>query len=406
MKNTDTKTSFSKITTRYSLIHGTYWMAFGASYNFVTVYLLAKNFSSSAIGLIMALTNVLSAFLQPIVASYADKEKKINLKSLMLFFLFVSTILSFALFVTKSSDMINAIVYFFLLLSMLTIHPLLNGLGMKYIEKGYGINFGFSRSMGSLTYAVMSIGLGNLVDGYGPGLLPMSYTLLFLTTTIATLLFLGKHPYSLVENQKDSVTTHDNQSLTFSEFIKTYSGFTLYLVGLIFIFICFNIINIYMIRIIESVGGSEKDMGTAFAIAAVVELPFMLSFSNLLKKYRIESILTISAWAFTAKAILTLLAKSLTVIYIAQCIQMFSYALFIPGSIYYVTTSLHKSHMLKGQAFTTSATTIGAVLGSLIGGYLLSVSSIRIMLTVGVLVSAIGTVLVILGIRKCTYNKN
>lgn len=406
MKHIDPTTSSSKITARYSLIHGSYWMAFGATYNFVTVYLLAKNYSSSSIGIIMALTNILSAVLQPVVATYADEEKKYTLKSLMMIFLALSTSLSLMLFLTNGNNRLNAIVYFLLLLSMLTVHPLLNGLGMKYIEKGYGINFGFARSMGSLTYAVMSVVLGNLVDRNGPGLLPISYTLLFFMTTAATIYFLRSFPYSSTESHEEAKTTNVKQSLTLLEFVKMYSGFSLYLIGVIFIFICFNIINIYMIRIIEAVGGSERNMGTAFAIAAIVELPFMLSFSILLKKFKIETILIVSAWAFTAKALLTFFAESLFVIYIAQSFQMFSYALFIPGSIYYVTTVLHKSHMLKGQAFTTSATTIGAVLGSLIGGYLLSFASIKTMLAVGFFVSIIGTLLLILGVRNCTSKKN
>ena len=74
MKCISKETSSTKITAKYSLIHGSYWMAFGATYNFVTVYLLAKNYSSSAIGIIMAITNILSAILQPLIASYADHE--------------------------------------------------------------------------------------------------------------------------------------------------------------------------------------------------------------------------------------------------------------------------------------------------------------------------------------------
>jgi len=65
--------------------------------------------------------------------------------------------------------------------------------------------------------------------------------------------------------------------------------------------------------------------------------------------------------------------------------------------------------MLKGQAYTTSATTVGAVLGSLIGGYLLSFTSIKTMLAVGFMVSILGTFLMILGIRncsKCSRDKN
>lgn len=405
MKISNPRFKISSVTSRYALIHGSYWMAFGASYNFVTVYLLSKQYTSPQIGIIMALTNVFSAILQPYVASSADSAKKLTLKSFMLVFLFLSTSLSGLLIFSQELLGVTALLYFLLLLIMLTIHPLLNGLGMKYIEHGYDINFGFSRGMGSLSYAVMSVVLGNLVEKRGPGILPLSYFLLFSLTTATTLYFLKTIP--LIESgslPEDKITIIASE-MSLVKFIRTYKKFSIYLFGSILIFICFNIINIYMIKIIQQVGGNEKEMGTAFAIAALVELPFMLSFTQLLKKYSVETLLRISALAFTAKALLTFFADSLLWIYIAQGLQMFSYALFIPGSIYYVTKAIHKNHMLKGQAFTTAATTLGAVLGSVVGGYLVNIG-IREMLLAGFLISVAGTVFFFIGISPCSLQED
>ena len=75
-----------KINIKYSLVHSAYWMVFGATYNFVTVYLLSKNFSSQNIGIIMALTNIFSAILQPYVAGIADRTTKFSIRSLLQFF--------------------------------------------------------------------------------------------------------------------------------------------------------------------------------------------------------------------------------------------------------------------------------------------------------------------------------
>ena len=371
-------------------------MAFGASYNFVTVYLLAKSFTSYEIGIIMALTNVFSALLQPMAASFSEDNKKPTLSSMTLTLIFASATLSGLLFFTKNTFWPTAFLYFMLLTVMLTIHPLLNSLGMKPISQGVSINFGFSRGMGSLSYAAMSYILGALVDAQGTNILPLSFLALFLLTNITTLWFVRKLPPPKEEPED---AHFPKTTLSPWGFMITYKRFTLYLLGLIFLFICFNLINIYMIKIIENVGGSEKHMGSAFAIAAIVELPFMLGFTTLLKRFKVTTLLKISGVVFTLKALITYFAASIPMIYFAQSLQMFSYALFIPGSIYYVSSVIHPRHMVRGQAFTTSATTFGAVFGSLLGGLLLSFTSLEMMLITGVILSAVGTLLLYLGVE-------
>jgi len=384
-------------TLRYSFVHGSYWMAFGASYNFVTVYLLAKSFTSYEIGIIMALTNVFSAILQPLAASFSEDNKKPTLSSMTLTLIFASATLSGLLFFAKNTFWPTAFLYFMLLTVMLTIHPLLNSLGMKPISQGVPINFGFSRGMGSLSYAAMSYILGALVDAQGTSVLPFSFLTLFLLTNLSTLWFVRKLPPPPKEEPDDP--HFPKTTLSTWGFMSTYKRFTLYLLGLIFLFICFNLINIYMIKIIENVGGSEKHMGSAFAIAAIVELPFMLGFSSLLKRFKVTTLLKISGLVFTLKAVITYFSVSIPMIYFAQSLQMFSYALFIPGSIYYVSSVIHPRHMVRGQAFTTSATTFGAVFGSLIGGLLLSFTSLEVMLITGVILSTVGTLLLFLAVE-------
>ena len=66
------------LTARYGLIHGAYWASYAAIAAYVNLYLLEMGFSSGAIGLLIALAGLLSALLQPLAASYADRETSPN----------------------------------------------------------------------------------------------------------------------------------------------------------------------------------------------------------------------------------------------------------------------------------------------------------------------------------------
>ena len=69
------------LTIKYAMLQGSYWMSFCAVYNFATVYLLSKSFSSKEVGVMLAAINIVAAVLQPLVANFADQTKKISLKN-------------------------------------------------------------------------------------------------------------------------------------------------------------------------------------------------------------------------------------------------------------------------------------------------------------------------------------
>ncbi|WP_312654467.1 MFS transporter [Proteiniclasticum sp.] len=405
-------TTLRNMNIRYSFLHGGYWMVFGATYNFVTVYLLSKNFASDEIGIILASTNIFSALLQPLVAGFADRSKKDSLRAITSLMLFVCLSISVIMTFAPEIMVITALLYFLLLTVMLTIHPLINALGINYINKGLALNFGAARGMGSLTYAIMSLTLGVAVDRKGTDILPFVFAALFGLTFLFAIIFRLKSDEMLPEERHDQmdIQTHKGNSsdepdhLSLFGFVAKYKKFTAYLMGIILIFICFNIINIYMIKIVENVGGNETSMGTAFAIAAVLELPVMLTFSKLIRRYDIGMMLKFSAMIFTLKTFVTLVSTNMFMIYVAQGLQMLSYAIFIPGSIYYVNQVLERKDMIKGQAFTTAATTLGGVGGSLIGGWLLTFTSVANTLLFGLTLSALGLVVMFFSIETRKIN--
>jgi len=408
------KKNLSRIlTSRYAFVQSSYWMAFCAVYNFATVYLLANSFSPKEVGIILATTNIFAAILQPVVAGYADRTVKITLKNLIS--IIVVVILSFAVLLMIAPKTMYVVGVLFLVIStlMITIQPLINSLGMEYLGKGIQVNFGMARGMGSLFYALTSLLLGNLVEKEGTGILPFSYIVIFALLLVFTFRFklhrtkveslsVKDVAFSPQMEKTDNVRViaEDILPARMSDYFLKYRKYSIYLIGLVFLFTCFNMINVYMIKIVENVGGDKAIMGNAFALAAVLELPVMFFFSRLLGKWRNSTLLKISIIILTLKSIATLLATSIGMVYFAQSFQMLSYAIFIPSSIYYVNQVMDKEDRIKGQAFVAVTMTLGGVFGSLFGGWLLGMTSVYNMLLSATVLSIIGTFLAFFSIEN------
>ena len=63
----------------YGGIHATYWMAYAVISSFASAYLLDRGYTNSEIGLILAVGSIVAVFLQPFMADFADRAKKISL---------------------------------------------------------------------------------------------------------------------------------------------------------------------------------------------------------------------------------------------------------------------------------------------------------------------------------------
>ena len=87
-------------------------------------------------------------------------------------------------------------------------------------------------------------------------------------------------------------------------------------------------------------------------------------------------------------------------IYYAEILQIGSYALFIPASVYYVSRLFKKEDMVKGQSMVTTAMTLGGVFASLIGGFLMDEYGTHQMMLVAVLLAFLGVIILIFSTEK------
>lgn len=202
--------------------------------------------------------------------------------------------------------------------------------------------------------------------------------------------------------EKDEIThiEKETQQVTLTLLIQKYKSFIFVIIATVFLFFDNTLINNFFIQIIQHIGGNSSDMGNAIFLAAVLELPTMAYFTKMQKKIGCQEMLIISSLFFSVKHILTYFAFNMIMIYIAQFLQVFAYALFIPASVYYVNQTVEKTDMVKGQALITGAMTLSGVFVSLIGGMLLDGLGVQKVLLIGVICSVIGTICLMINLKN------
>lgn len=399
----------NKLNLNLAMIQGFYWMAYCCSSSFASVFLLSKDFDNREVGVVLALANVFAVFLQPVVAAYADRSKKVTLKQILCIAAFATTCFSGVLLFIPNVFGLIAILFILIVTGIFVIQPLISALAFEFINRGISVNFGVTRGIGSLSFALFSFALGALIEKKGPGVIPLvSFLLiggLFLGVVIITDSRKMKTTSSII-NQETSIKEdkRKKEEVTkdsgFFSFIKTYRKFLGYLLGILFLFAYHTMFNNYLVHVVTRAGGTSLQMGTTIFIAAIWELPVMGLFGWVLKKTGIRSILYCSAAAFFIKALSGLFAVNMGLLYANQILQMFAFALIIPASVYYVNIIMKEKDRVKGQAYTTTAMTAGGVIGNLLGGTLLDISGVFSMLIACTILAGLGMLFIVIFTQK------
>ena len=395
--------SEKKLNIYYSFLQIAYWVTSAVVFCFTTVFLQFRGYSNYEIGIVFAVGNIIGFVSQPLIAGYIDRSDRRTLLRCIRITAVLAVLLMLAVYFLPSGSISLIGVYALLVAGNTLLNPLCISLSF-YIESwGCGINFSRARALGSLSFAVCNVILGMLVQRVSENAVPTAFILFSSLLGLATLLFVPvdrAHRIAAPERRMQSASEKPSGLL---EFARENKRFMLFLLGTATLYFTHGMIGNYMIEFIRSIGGGSEDMGNVLAFMTVVEVPVMLLFGRLTQRFRCSSLLRFAVIMFTVKELMIYLASSLPALYAAEALQAFSFALFVPASVRYVDEVIAKHNAVKGQAFVTSMMTLGSIFASYIGGLLLDPSTPGFTLLVGVIVSAVGT-LIMLGAIQTTEN--
>jgi MFS transporter, PPP family, 3-phenylpropionic acid transporter len=387
----ESKKLSNQLTANYSVIQCIYIMGYCSIFSFASVYLLSRGFTNSQVGITLTLANGLALLFQPVVASFADRSKKLALRNIAAIMLAITSVFAFLMLLTPAIVLPTAILYILLVTFFSTQISLVTSMSMEHINNGVPINFSLARGIGSFAFAILSFLLGYLVDAFGAQVIMLVNIGLGILGMVLVSTFRKPEKKRAAENEVES------QASSLLEFGRKNKRFMAVVAGVTLLFFSHTLINTYMIQIIHNVGGNNSDMGIATAIAGFLELPAMALFPLMYKKLpNAATFLKIAGLFFVIKAILTLAAPNVFWIDAAQCLQFFGYALLTPASVFYVNQVIKDADKVKGQSLMGMTMGISGLFGNFLGGFMLDSSGgVPFMLTVGIVVSLAGLILLV-----------
>lgn len=376
----------------YSVIQGFFWIAYCAGVGFSSTYLLEIGFKNSEIGILIALSGVLAAVLQPSLAGKIDRSGKKLLKPVIFGGIVAAVGLSGLILLLPSGLWAVCGICFAGNLTVLQLLiPLVNSLSI--CGKGSNwINFGFSRAIGSLTYAAASYLLGMLVSGMGMEVLAGVRIVAFLALAGSIVAF----PVRFTEVQQPKMQKNSHKEGFFSR----YPGFRIMMAGCFLIYLCHSFLTYYNYQIVLTKGGDEKTYGIVIALAAIMELPVMFGFAAMQKKKKAAFWFRLSGLGYFLKALTAYLAVNMMTYYLVQVFQMMAWAMITVASVCFVKDITREEDSTSGQAYLTLSYTCAMAVGSLSGGFLLQLVGVNTMLILAILFAAAGSFVLYAGIRK------
>lgn len=380
---------------QYSVVQALYWMTSCALAGYAAVYLQDRGLSNTLIGVTVGGAACLSMVIQPLAAQVVESISGLTVKKVIQALIVMMAVMFGVLTVIPVPVAGVVILYMGMNTLNYCMPPMLSAMGMEFINRGYYLNFGLSRGLGSISYAVCAAVLGIVIDRFFPGVLGYIYVVL------AILLFLAVSAMKDLEAeeptfQQEIVEREKKPEESIWKTVCKNKTFLCLMIGFCLANMNNAAIATYTVNIIKNLGGSDTVLGFANFVSAASEMPVMLLFGYFMKKGNCIRLLKISAVFFLIKPLVLVSANALPLVILGLGLQGLSFGLFTPAAVYYVNSTLIPEQRVKGQA-VFSVITAGAATGggNVLGGWLQDAFGLQAMLWVCAAMALVGVLFVI-----------
>jgi PPP family 3-phenylpropionic acid transporter len=191
------------------------------------------------------------------------------------------------------------------------------------------------------------------------------------------------NPYTNEKNNRNPIAKHSIDGSRSSFII------VIMMLGLALVFSGDSATNSFRYTILTSLGGSISVFSTLTAYKGLMEIPIMFLYPQL-RKIGSGKLLTISVFFFLIKLILTRLASSVNLLYVALLFQSLSFGLYTPAIVHFIGQHVQPEHAASAQSLGSGMNTFGAFSATILTGYILSSRSVQYSLNVLLIIEIVG----------------
>lgn len=383
------------IETRYAAVHSTYWVAICAKSSFLAVFLTFNGLSDTQIGITSAMLAGFTIAFQLFISKLSDTSQKATIKRIVIS-LYIIAILGAVLMLSLPLS-VAALMLTYALTSGFsnTISGLLNAQFMQYINLGFPVQYGWPRGVGSIVYAVAALGMGALVERYDPALL-MPIFIAGCVAGILTMLLMPE-PKALTDRRASAfVQEKGSERTSYQTMLKRSPVFRLFLVAGIVLYVGQAGSLLFLVRVVQGVGGGNPELGLAMFIQGGIETPVMMLAPRLLNRFKPTTILAFSLVMYLVKGILLTVAGTIGMVYLAMGLSMFCFGLYGVASVYFVNSLVAAGEKVRAQGLTSLCSSVGGIISSLVAGVVLDVWGLRTLLVLSSCMLATALLLMLL----------
>ena len=242
---------------QYSVVQALYWMTSCALAGYAAVYLQDRGLSNTLIGVTVGGAACLSMVIQPLAAQVVESISGLTVKKVIQALIVMMAVMFGVLTVIPVPVAGVVILYMGMNTLNYCMPPMLSAMGMEFINRGYYLNFGLSRGLGSISYAVCAAVLGIVIDWFFPGVLGYIYVVL------AILLFLAVSAMKDLEAeeptfQQEIVEREKKPEESIWKTVCKNKTFLCLMIGFCLANMNNAAIATYTVNIIKNLGGSDS----------------------------------------------------------------------------------------------------------------------------------------------------
>ena len=381
---------------RYAAVQGTYWAANCTLRGLTAVFLTYHGFSDAQIGYTSSLVYCLTITLSLLLSAWADRHPDSPLKRTITGLFLCGLAAAAVLYALPVPMLMLMLVYALNCCFHNCADSILNALMMQYVDNGIPARYGWPRGVGSITYATMAWVLGVLMERYTPDIILPIFLGLCGLSLLALAFLPDPGPRKLREKQA---------KVSYVHMLKNNPTLVLLLVACILSGMGQTSATTFLIRVVEKLGGTSKELGVAMFIQAGVELPMMFASGWLLKRFSARGLLVLSFFASGLRLIMLRFAPNLPVLYLIMFFSMFCFGIYGFASVLFVNSIAGQQEKVRAQSLLSLCYTggVGGILGNLLAGILIGPLGVDKVLMLSAALCLAGAAVMVLCTRQ--YHK-
>ncbi len=423
----------SQLTGRYALAQCFFWSVRCALTAFSALYLQEKGVGPSFTGIFLAVVSVMPALIMPYLGGRADRSEKHGLRfffyaaagilaAVLLILIPLQRTVSGAVSARQLSGAVFLFCYFTALVMAAVPEPFLNSMSGYYERHHFRVDFGMSRGIGSLSFALSSFALGYAVRWRSADIIP-EFALAVLLLCCGAVALLppvlpagaerGRRSLPGTEVSPEKIPRSDpaaagrtdtrpaggEQSPDLLSFLRRYPRYTVLMAGFFFTAVFHTMTETYIFNMMERLGGDSSTAGTALLIANVAEFAVVFNYERFRKKLSASRWMVLTACLFFFKGILFHIAPNLPFMYGAQALQAVTFGFYAPSVVHFAEEEVRPADAVRGQTVFMSAFMLGGCFGNLAGGLILGHFTVTVMTGAAMGSAAVGALIALMTLR-------